>query len=477
MIARSRPENVRVSYISQFTAAAKAATPSSSSSAEVEEGNADEEEEVAAEEKKDVEDSEETVQAKRKVIRDLLSSIKGLRLEGTDKEFEGFANLLLALILSLFPATHPDFPTLILILSDALLFSAERIANPTLSTRYAALAIVFNSLPPTLTNLRLTTLLKLITYAASNDDFPVIAPALERLESWLLEWGFGPGTAGEEEGNAAISTVVSALLAKSKATEARTLLVAHLSSPSAVSGSSSTPSAWAAKLASQLITLSLALPTVYDFSTLSSIPAVASPSTPQLAQLLAIFQQGDVAAFEQFVASHEHQQVLEEHQLDKAQLETKLKLLALAELCSKKVGENVSYDEIAQALRLSGGGKEDDGEEVETWVIDGAFLALRWPFFRPWLPADLLLLLRPAIRASLLSGRLSQSLATLHVTRAAPRSFTTSHWSTLATRLEGWRSSLDAILASVEKGVDVGGAVEIQGARDERELKSEMIAA
>lgn len=377
LIARSRPENVRVSYISQFAAAAKQAAPVPEPKQRAEgEEEQDEQDDEEEEDKKEVEETEEQREAKRKVIRDLLSSIKGLRLEGTDKEFEGFANLLLSLILSLFAATHPDFPQLILILSDALAFTSSTSAvtssaNPSLSSRYASLAILFNSLPSTVSNLRLTVLLKLITFAAAHDDFSVIAPALARLESWLLEWGFGPGTPGEEEGNAAVSTVVGALIAKSKLAEARSILLAHLSSPSAVQGTSSSPSASGAKLASQLITLSLALPSVYDFSALSAIPAVASPSTPALAELLAIFQQGDVAAFEKFVGGNKS--VLDEQKLEQQQLETKLKLLALAELCSKKVGETVTYDEIAEALRLQAGA-DDDGEEVETWVIDGEFL-------------------------------------------------------------------------------------------------------
>jgi translation initiation factor 3 subunit M len=364
LIARSRPENVRVSYISQFAAAAKAAAPTPEVVDDDDGGEGEDREKKEAEE-----ESEETKEAKRKVVKDMLSSIKGLRLEGTDKEFEGFANLILSLILSLFASSHPDFPTLILILSDALSFSADRSANPTLSARYSSLATIFNSLPSPATNaLRLTVLLKLISYASSNDDFSVIQPALARLESWLVEWGFGPGTSGEEEGNAAIATVVSSLLAKSRLAEARTLLLAHLSSPSAVSGTSTTPSSSTAKLASQLIGLSLALPTVFDFSSLSTLPAVASPSVPTLATLLSMFQTGDVAAFEQF--AKENQAVLDEQKLDAGALERKLRLLALAELCSKRVGELVSYEEIATALRLQADAG-DDGEEVETWVIDG----------------------------------------------------------------------------------------------------------
>lgn len=43
------------------------------------------------------------------------------------------------------------------------------------------------------------------------------------------------------------------------------------------------------------------------------------------------------------------------------------------------------------------------------------------------------------------------------MTRAAPRAFTASHWTQLESRLQGWRTSLDAILDSVAKGVQIDG--------------------
>ena len=62
-----------------------------------------------------------------------------------------------------------------------------------------------------------------------------------------------------------------------------------------------------------------------------------------------------------------------------------------------------------------------------------------------------------AIRASLISGRLSQPQLSFHVTRATPRSFTPAHWAQLQTRLEGWRASIDGIRDSVAKGLQIDG--------------------
>lgn len=446
---------MRASYISQFVAAAKAASPAVHD-AEDDEGAAEEEQE-----KREVgPETEEMREAKRKVVKDLVASVRVLRIEASDKEFEGFANLVLSLILSLFASDHADFATLILAFVDTLALNGDRTTLPTLATRYSAISTVFNSLPvPTIptdpempynsipATLRLAVLLKLITYASSHDDFSVIRPALDRLESWLTAWGFGLGTPGEEEGNAAVSHIVTSLLAKSHALEARSILLSHLSVPSVVEGSAVTPSRSAAKLSSQLIVLSLAQPDVFDFTTLSQLVA---PSLPALAQLVTIFQTGDVAAFTSFAAAHG--EVIKEQGLDVGALERKLKLLALAELCSKKVGEQVSYSEMAEALQM---GSQADvsafDEEVETWVIDGGS-NLSSPHL------SRIDVVNAAIRASLISGRLSQPLQSFQVTLAAPRTFTPSHWAALESRLRGWRSSLDAILESVGKG---GGAGEL----------------
>ena len=169
LIARSRPENVRVSYISQFTAAAKLAAPTASAEAAGEEEEEDKEEE---EEKKEVpEETEEVREAKRKVVKDLVASVRSLRIAGSDKEFEGFSNLILSLILSSFAPSHPDFSTLLLSFTDTLAFNADRTANPSLSARYAAVATLFNALPnpssesSAPSSLRLTVLLKLISFA------------------------------------------------------------------------------------------------------------------------------------------------------------------------------------------------------------------------------------------------------------------------------------------------------------------------
>lgn len=52
--------------------------------------------------------------------------------------------------------------------------------------------------------------------------------------------------------------------------------------------------------------------------------------------------------------------------LSDAELERKMRLLALATLGFKNIGQNLPYAKIAEALQV-------DISEVEKWVIDGMF--------------------------------------------------------------------------------------------------------
>ena len=471
-ISRSKPETERADYVANLSQLALAAAPPAPELSHDDEESDDDD---STAKKPEPVESEQTRQEKRKVVTALVGSLQGARLQGTDREFEGFSNLILSLLLSLFDLA--DYSTLLLILVDALAQNSIRFANPSTTTRYSAIAAVFNSLPVEADNeesnkiaagLKLTILLKLIAYASANDDFTIIKPVLSRFPSWLAQWGFSRGSPGEEEGNAAVLSIVKSL-SKGKKSEARSILLAHLSSQSVVEGTATTISTSTATLASKLISLSLAQPDYFDFSSLASLPLLATPSAPALRTLLDIFLSASstpLPALEFFLAVESNKALLGEWELDAASLGRKLRLVGLAGLCSERVGETVRYEEIAGCLGLSADG-DDDGEQVEIWVIDGSSFRsfplgslLSSPLHHsspaPSSSCNLLTLRETAIRAQLISGRLSQSLKTFQVTRAAPRQFTPAHWKGLQGRLAGWRSSLDEILDSVSKAV--GGA-------------------
>ena len=55
----------------------------------------------------------------------------------------------------------------------------------------------------------------------------------------------------------------------------------------------------------------------------------------------------------------------------------------------------------------------------------------------------------PVIRAGLLTGKLSQTAQTLHVTRARARAFERAQWEFLERRLLAWKTGLASVLEAV----------------------------
>ncbi|GAA5847799.1 hypothetical protein JCM9279_006639 [Rhodotorula babjevae] len=448
VLARSRPEGDRSAFIQDLVDQATAALPPAPEPA-----HRDDDDEEDEEEPPKAQDTPESRQAKRQVVARLVQSLDGHRLEASsDKEFEGLANLVLALVLSHYTPADTEYPSLLSTLADALTTTAsssssstsststststKASAAPSLAARYASLATLFNALPTEgAADLRLSLLLKLVAFAASNDDLSVVAPALAKLEHWLAEWNLGA-----DKSDAAVRDVVAHLVAHGHAKQARELVASHLAAASNDAQSSVAP-----ELAATLVALSLAAPDVYDFHALTParLPALASlPSS--LSTLLSRFQQSSSSSSPS--SSDIPQDALEAVPavpLSKAQLEHKLRLVQLADLCAERVGQTVSYDEIAKACGVEAQkGSEEESEEVEGWVID-------------------------AIRASLLLGRLSQPSRTLAVSRASPvQAFTPQHWATVQQRLEGWKVSLGRVRASVDRALGVSsgaGAAEVVG--------------
>jgi len=112
-----------------------------------------------------------------------------------------------------------------------------------------------------------------------------------------------------------------------------------------------------------------------------------------------------------------HPDAFAKYNLDKAQLEHKIRLLSLTTLGFQNVGRDLPYAAIADALQVP-------PAQVERWVID-------------------------VIRAGLLSGRLSQTTQTLHITRASARAFEREQWALLAKRLGAWKTGIADVLEVV----------------------------
>ncbi|SCV72308.1 BQ2448_3845 [Microbotryum intermedium] len=449
VIARSSPststEAQRTDYIHQYTTQAQHTSPSKpvteDDAAPPDDEDADASTSVGA-----APLTAEQRSQRRALLEKLLNDLNEVRIQALDREFQGFAHLFLALLLATYEVTDHAFAKAVLKLVDALAYSQGKIAHPTLSTRYATLANVFNALPTedkAVDALRLAVVEKLVNAAAQNDDYLVIEPVVKSLEAWLVQWGFAgenASTEARQKGDEAVLKIVGLLnqaqdVVPRLAQIEKDLLVAHLSNASEESWETQK------KLASHLIALVLRLPNEYDFSALASLPALKQPSSHVLAQLLDVFVQpgSSVHDLDRILSSGSEDE-LKAFELDPAALRNKLRLLALTELCSSRVGHPVPYDEIAQALHVVEA-EHDQGESVENWVID-------------------------AIRAGLVSGRLQGSEKTFMVTKASPRVFAEAEWNALEKRLREWRGSLDGILESVKRGLGGGNAGHGSGAQD-----------
>ncbi|KAI9064881.1 PCI-domain-containing protein [Trametes sanguinea] len=369
-LARSVPEDGRQAYIQPFQDALS--TP---------------------EGQKPIEEDEER---RRKVLASVIEQVKGLG-EGSEKEIEGFFNLLFSHLLTLFsldaPETRSHLDTLLKII----------IAAPDhTSAKYRILATLFNSIPRR-SPLRLTVYQTLLEFASSNDDLELLGISQTEVDKWLSEWEISP-----EEKSGFLKLLVHAF---AKAGDATTSFQYQLSYVRSLPSSS--PVAQTAAV--EAVASALRLPSYFDFDALFRLDAVVAAKDHPLFSLLQIFLNEGLQQYTAWVQSHAD--VLSKYELDSAQLERKIRLLTLATLGFQNMGRDVPYSVIASALQV-------DPSQVESWVID-------------------------VIRAGLLSGKLSQTTQTLHVTRATARAFEREQWELLEKRLQAWKAGLAGVLEVV----------------------------
>jgi len=175
----------------------------------------------------------------------------------------------------------------------------------------------------------------------------------------------------------------------------------------------------------EAIATALRLPSIFDFDSLFKLDAVLNVKNHELFSLLQVFLSGGLPEFKAWQSNHP--QVLEIYQITSSELERKIRLLTLASLAFKHIGQNLSYSKVAEALQV-------DPSEVEKWVID-------------------------VIRAGLVWGKLSQTTQSLHISRSTSRSFEREQWLVLEKRLVAWKSGLAGILDVVASAKRQGGQV------------------
>ncbi|KAF8915392.1 hypothetical protein CPB85DRAFT_1294258 [Mucidula mucida] len=324
----------------------------------------------------------------------VMKEIKGLG-EGSEKEIEGFFNLIYSHILSLYP---PDSPTTREYITALLQTISSAPASHT-SIKYRILSNLFNALPRT-SSLRYLVYTSLLDIALQNNGIHILHLSQPEVEKWLDEWEI---TA--EEKSAFLRTIVDAYTKAEEPASAYSYSLAYVRSLPATSDEGKVA-------AVDAIAAALRLPSVFDFDPLFKLDAVVASKDHELFSLLQVFLNGGLSDFSNWLQGHAG--AIEKYNLEVAQLERKIRLLTLASLGFQKVGQNVQYSQVAETLQV-------DVSEVEKWVID-------------------------VIRAGLMSAKLSQTTQSIHIIRSNARTFERQQWEVLEKRLLAWKAGLAGVL-------------------------------
>ncbi|KIO31088.1 glycoside hydrolase family 16 protein [Tulasnella calospora MUT 4182] len=329
---------------------------------------------------------------KQKTITLVLGAVKGLG-SGSEKEIEGFFNLLYAHVLALFPDEAGLKEQL-----TPIIHTISVAPNPAI-IKYRILTNLFNILPRS-SPLRLQVYQALVALVTSQDELDLLGVKKADIERWISEWNV---TAEEQS-----SLWKSLSDAFSKCGPPERFLEFQLSFISSLPQSSTEvqPAILVA------IATALKTPSMFDLDTIKKLPSLKLVQSTPLFGLLQVFLNGDYAQLSDWLSKNGAS--LGDSGLDKDILERKIRLLSIAALATQNVGKDLPYSAIASTLQVP-------AADVENWAID-------------------------AMRANLIGGKLSQPTQTLHVTRAAHRSFSSEDWAHLEKRLVNWRADMAAVL-------------------------------
>ncbi|KAF5388187.1 hypothetical protein D9615_000692 [Tricholomella constricta] len=340
---------------------------------------------------------EQDADRKRSIFQMVAVEVKSLG-DGTDKEIEGFFNLLFSHLFSLHASEGSDTKVYV----NAFVQLLTHQPSERKFIKYRILSNLFNAVERT-SSLRPLVYIALVQMAGLNNDFDTLQITRANVEKWLSEWNIP-----QIEKAVFLKNVSDAYLTASQPANAydyERLYIQTLPSSSSAAQDG----------AINLIATALRLPTVFDFDPLFKLDAVLAVKDHELFSLLQIFLNDGLLEFKTWEASHS--EALEKHKLDRTQLERKIRLLTLASLAFQHIGRDLSYSKITDALQVN-------PDEVEKWAID-------------------------VIRAGLVWGKLSQTTHSLHVTRATARTFEKEQWEALEKRLQAWKSGLNGVLEVV----------------------------
>ncbi|RIA89008.1 hypothetical protein C1645_773446 [Glomus cerebriforme] len=316
-------------------------------------------------------------------------------LEAPEKEFEAIFNLLIAILKSASPETHPN-------LIKSSIKSLVKDQNDKAIQKLKVLQNLYNTLEYT-SSLRYDVFLTILDIATKNDEIDALLPQLSRLDIWVKEWAISTNQIRE-----LYLTVSDRLKEAGELKLSHDFLLKHLATYTSSDDLSTAKSS-----ATRAVIEAIQLPEILSFEDLLELHAIQClKNEEKLFDLLKVFLNGNLKEYKAYVDKNPGD--VEKFGLSIEDNTRKIRLLTLASLASENVSREISYETIAKALEI-------EESEVEMWTID-------------------------VIRANLIEAKINQVKKTILVNRSTYRTFTMDQWEQLSSKLEGWKRSLTDIL-------------------------------
>ncbi|KAJ1958928.1 hypothetical protein GGI12_004609 [Dipsacomyces acuminosporus] len=231
-----------------------------------------------------------------------------------------------------------------------------------------------------------------------------VLPLISRLPSLIKEWQIS-----EDEASSLVLLIRDSLDKAQLTNEAYETELVFLDVVT------STANASVVQVATSAVVHFVNLSAVCDLDALASLPTIQLLTKDgrlgDAGVLLNALLSSDYKAWQQF--ARDNAALLSSLGVDLEKASDKMRLLTIASLAAENLGQDVSFDAIAQAIDV-------DIEDVEVWIID-------------------------VIRAGLIQGKMNQVTGTVLPTRSTYRTFGSEQWSILAARLDQWKESLQKL--------------------------------
>lgn len=178
-------------------------------------------------------------------------------------------------------------------------------------------------------------------------------------------------------------------------------------------------------LAKRAILEAVSIREVLNFeSLLQSLPVQCLAGQP-IYEFAELFLTQDVSKYLTFISAHK--ELIQDPSFDQDVSLHKIRLLTVASLGAENLGASISYDTIAEALKLDNSSGEIESQ-VELFVID-------------------------VIRTGLVEAKLNQLDGNVVITRSTHRSFDKAQWAKLLSEFSSWKESLELVAKTVENSI------------------------